>query len=586
MQRFLLVVIAFCWLMAGLPMTQASDSAQQQTCAIELMLVLDSSGSIESRDYYQVMKPWAKDLVGRFTLGAEAARIGVVNFSSNASLEIGLADDQSNIFRNIDEMVKFDGGTNMIAGLQLAWDELRTSSRPNTPQIIILLTDGNPDSSPVFLAEQIRGESGTRTVILGVAVGNINLSEIVAIAGGEENVIQVADFEGLNQIVKILSDYTCAIATDGQTASLSQLAIEAANNPDADLDGLPASADNCPAITNPDQGDADGDRLGDACDPETIIIAPNTNQPTPNTAVNPNPSANTAAATPAPTLAPTEVAQAAITLPADVAQNTQIVFSSNRDGDSEIFIMNADGSDQRQLTFNNFTDDKPDFSPDGRQIAWESNQGGTFDIWVMDIDGQNARPLTDNTSQDWGPAWSPDGSQIAFHSLRGQSTNVWVMNADGSNPQLITRASTSRSASWSPDGSQLVFYSDRDEGREIYTIDLATGDEQRLTNNEVYDGQPDWSPDGSTLVFASVRNTEEELSNVCFMAVDGSNADCILVYGTDDDPSWSPDGGYIVFESGNAGNFDIWIMQPDGSGLTQLTDDPARDWSADWGGKP
>lgn len=600
MKRLSFLLIALCLLALGLPIIASANELpptkgeatpqQQQTCAIDLMLVLDSSSSISHPDYYDVMIPWANNLVGRFTVSPEAARIGVVNFSSGANLETGLSSDAAYIADQLNRMVKFDGGTDMWSGLEMAWNELKQNSRAGTPQVIILLTDGNPAVSPVSLAEQIRGETSTKTVILGVAVGNINLGEIIAIAGGEENVIQVADFEGLNQIVKILSDYTCAIATDGATASLSQLAIEAAANPDGDFDSIPDASDNCPTVVNPDQGDSDGDRIGDVCDSETVIIVANGNTPAPTPiASTGNATAAVVQATPIPATAaplPTEVAIVNVPLPDDLAQNTQIAFSSNRDGDTEIFLMNGDGSDARQLTHNNFTDDKPDFSPDGTQIAWESNQGGTFDIWVMNTDGSDPRKLTDNTSQDWGPAWSPDGSKIAFHSLRGEVTEVWVMDADGSNPQRITHGPTSRSASWSPDGTKLAFYSDRDEGREIYTIDLTTGEEQRLTDNGVYDGQPDWSPDGSTLVFASIRNTEEELSNVCFMGVDGSNVNCILVRGTDDDPSWSPDGSYIVFESGHAGNFDIWLIRPDGTGLTQLTTDPSRDWSADWGIKP
>jgi Mg-chelatase subunit ChlD len=200
---FLLVVL--CLLAVGLSMATAATSSplngseayQNENCAIDLMLVLDSSSSIDHSDYYDVMKPWAKDLVARFSLGNDAARVGIVNFSSYANLETGLSIDSTQISTQIDQMVKFDGGTNMWDGLQMASDELYTNGRDDVPHVIILLTDGNPDVSPIDLANAIRGESSTKTVILGVAVGNINMSEIVAIAGGEFNVAQVADFEGL-----------------------------------------------------------------------------------------------------------------------------------------------------------------------------------------------------------------------------------------------------------------------------------------------------------------------------------------------------------------------------------------------------
>ena len=96
----------------------------------------------------------------------------------------------------------------------------------------------------------------------------------------------------------------------------------------------------------------------------------------------------------------------------------KIVFQSDRDGDWEIYVMNADGSNVVQLTHNSAADEYPVWSPDGKQIAFKSNRDGNFEIYVMDADGTNQKRLTNHPSNDEDPAWSPDGKHIVFHSDR------------------------------------------------------------------------------------------------------------------------------------------------------------------------
>lgn len=269
--------------------------------------------------------------------------------------------------------------------------------------------------------------------------------------------------------------------------------------------------------------------------------------------------------------------------PAVGGRATQIVFASNRDGDSEIFVINSDGTNLRQLTENTRDDDKPSFKKDGTQIAFESSLEGHYDIFVMDIDGENLTNVTDSNYDSWGPAWSPDGTQIAFHSNRAGSIEIFVMDADGENVRQLTQnaIATDRSAEWSPDGTQLIYYSDVSGGRELYIVDVASGEIERLTNNSYYDGQPDWSLNGTQIAFASTRANSRP--DIFIMQLDKSETTRLTDdIATDDDPVWSPDGRQIAFESTRSGNYDIWIMNTDGTGLVQLTDDDARDWSADW----
>ncbi len=100
--------------------------------------------------------------------------------------------------------------------------------------------------------------------------------------------------------------------------------------------------------------------------------------------------------------------------------NGKIAFESIRDGDFEIFVMNADGTDQTNLTNNTALDTEPDWSPDGTRIAFTSFRDGDFEIFVMDADGSNQTNHTNNTAEDTAPAWSPDGTKFAFGSRRDE----------------------------------------------------------------------------------------------------------------------------------------------------------------------
>src|SRR5215217_6088564 len=113
------------------------------------------------------------------------------------------------------------------------------------------------------------------------------------------------------------------------------------------------------------------------------------------------------------------LAMAFLILPAVTASaQEKIAFQTFRDDDSEIYVMNTDGSDQTRLTFSSGFDTNPEFSPDGSKIAFSTNRDGNFEIYVMNADGTHQKRLTINSGGDGEPAWSPDGSRIAFTSTR------------------------------------------------------------------------------------------------------------------------------------------------------------------------
>ena len=193
----------------------------------------------------------------------------------------------------------------------------------------------------------------------------------------------------------------------------------------------------------------------------------------------------------------------------------KIAFTSARDGDSEIYVMNADGSGHTNLTNHPAFDEDPTWSPDGSQIAFISDRDGDSEIYVMNADGSGQTNLTNNPAIDADPAWSPDGTQIAFTSNRSNRENpapdIYVMNADGSNQtRLSNNPAHNLGLAWSPDGTQIAFGSNRDVNNfDIYVINADGSGQTRLTNIPGADFSPAWSPAPTvtslrTMTFTSV----------------------------------------------------------------------------------
>ncbi len=224
------------------------------------------------------------------------------------------------------------------------------------------------------------------------------------------------------------------------------------------------------------------------------------------------------------------------------------------------------------------------WSPDGTRLAFGGRVDGNTDIYVMDADGSNEVRITTGPEADLWPSWSPDGSRIAYQSGRRTSgfpagADIFVVDANGGNPVNLTNLPDGIDVqpSWSPDGSRIAFASDRDitrlgvgEEREIYVMNADGSNPTRLTESPRRDGHPNWSPDGSRIAFSSMRDGNLEIYVV---NADGSGLTRLTDQAEFDDfPVWSPDGQFIAYQKHrqDGGGTSIWIMRSDGTDPYEL----------------
>jgi dipeptidyl aminopeptidase/acylaminoacyl peptidase len=262
--------------------------------------------------------------------------------------------------------------------------------------------------------------------------------------------------------------------------------------------------------------------------------------------------------------------------PAWSPDGRSIAFVSIRSLLETIYIMDADGTDPRQLLPQSTefaTDYDPDWSQDGRGIAYASNRTGNFEIYVAKLDAGVSRRLTDNEADDENPAWSPDGRQIAFWSDRTGDRDIYVMDADGRNVRNLTHVPNDPAddmwPDWSPDGKYLAFNSNRSGNDDLYIMDSDGGNLRQLTHGEADEVWPRWSPDGKALVFNTATSGRSEIAILHLDVADSPRIESTTVEGSS--PAWSPDGDRIAFGCTAEYWAAVCVMAPDGSGLVDLT---------------
>jgi TolB protein len=252
---------------------------------------------------------------------------------------------------------------------------------------------------------------------------------------------------------------------------------------------------------------------------------------------------------------------------------TKIYFRSKRSGNTEIWVMDADGSNQRQVTHTNKLLAFPAISPDGEALSFvEWSPSPRLAMWSTDP----ARPIrfaNPEADQVEPASFSADGRQLIFSFSRNKRSTILIANRDGSSPRKISETGfVDMEPKLNPKSSSIAFVSDRSGTHQIYTMNLDGGDVNRVTNGEGYASNPAWHPKGEILAFAWTRGPVRGGFHIFVMGVAQRDpVEPAPGAGRDDNPNWAPDGIHLVFCSTRSGTPQIWTMLANGKQLRQLT---------------
>lgn len=276
----------------------------------------------------------------------------------------------------------------------------------------------------------------------------------------------------------------------------------------------------------------------------------------------------------------------------------KIAFYSTRDGNSEIYKMDSDGSDQTRLTFNAAKDNAPSWSPNGRQIAFHSSRHDDNDphtaeenaeIYVMDADGGNQQRLTRYPGLDNYADWHPDGSQIAFTSTRNGTFNIFVIDADGSNVRQITDLDFASRPKWSPEGKRVAFEGYIGNQREIFVVNADGAGRFKVSKP-----RPDasmflggWSPNGKQILYKETVDFNLANSFPVIATLYPVGRRKVKTWDRVPVPrmplhsvSFSADGKSILFTGKKDNQSNIYRFRLADHVLIQLTDTPGSDIAA------
>lgn len=253
--------------------------------------------------------------------------------------------------------------------------------------------------------------------------------------------------------------------------------------------------------------------------------------------------------------------------------NGRIAFSTNRDGQPELYLLRSAGSAQSRLTNNAFPDGDPSWSVDGR-IAFTRDQNRSTDVYVISAVNRSTVRLTTSPPgvRTADPSWAPTAERLAYASTKSGKWAIYrIVVKSRREKQLTTGPGNDTQPAWSPKGGTIAFISDRSGNRDIWVMnDDGTGQVDR-TNSPADEADPAWSPDGTQIVFT---RTQAGNSDIWVMDADGGNAHPLTQSPFQEvEPAWSPTGARIAFSTNRDGDYEIYVMAAKGDLNTY------QDWS-------
>jgi len=232
----------------------------------------------------------------------------------------------------------------------------------------------------------------------------------------------------------------------------------------------------------------------------------------------------------------------------------------------------------------------PSWSPAGTTILYEARDAqGRYNLWAMDADGTNQRQLTDHASAGWA-TWHPDGRQVAYWAADETGAgNLWLVDVTGGAPRQLTHHTMIAWPQWSPDGAWIAYQARDEGGWSIRLLDVSSGVERELVRaHEVLPSRPLWSPDGGEILYQSLNGARFELTRWVFARGADGRPDYaspprhvvvtmefpIDLGAATQHPAWSPSGTSIAFQmydldviprAGLVLSYKTWVASPDGA---------------------
>lgn len=262
---------------------------------------------------------------------------------------------------------------------------------------------------------------------------------------------------------------------------------------------------------------------------------------------------------------------------------TKIAYVAEHKGARELYVMDYDGHDARQVTADGYLNLMPRWSADRRFLIFTAYRSrNTQDIDMIELATGKRWTLISKHGLNITPALSPDGNFLAFASSEDGNSEIYKQDTRSKEfTRLTNNPSGDLSPSWSPSGREIAFVSDRSGGPQIYIMSADGSNLRRFTYEGDYNAAPAWSPKGNWIAY--VCRTPRREYKICLMSPDGQKREQVTTGpGLDDSPSWSPDGRHLVFSSIIDGKSHIYMINADGKDQERITFDGVQNSSPSW----
>lgn len=258
---------------------------------------------------------------------------------------------------------------------------------------------------------------------------------------------------------------------------------------------------------------------------------------------------------------------------------SRIAFVAEEKGEKSIYIMDWDGNRITKTGLKGNIILSPRWSRDGTKLLYSAERNRQWGIYLLDFTSMNERKIFSAKGTNMAGDFFPEGHEIIISSSKDGPPDIYTVNLkDGKTLKLTSTYGIEVSPSVSPDGKYIVFVSDRGGSPQIYIMRRDGTDVKRITFEGSYNTSPSWSPKGDKIVFSGRRGTNQ----ICIVNPDGTGLTQLTTQGNNEDPSFSPDGRYITFSSDRDGVKGIYIMRANGESQKKVTQKNLRSYGPRW----